>query len=614
MLKVQSVLIGGALPEADKLLCEGILPKLVTDSDVIKPFAVRRLTKEYGNVCVAPRVTSVALSPLNVPNIKYIAAHQTYGTDVPCSCSMHEFCEGHLRGPDPSRIGLPSFIVGYGTDEDIMDPVARSNSDFIKYNLSHEQFVSNIRKSMMGKTGTLRNKQLGVRPSCSCRGVATCRWSGDPRIVSMPRQWMKKMKVRLDNTSESGLKSTIARYREVRDYDNAILLRCPVIGPESIQPVKVMPWDNDSIGVHPAMCSPLNLDYDGDEVHVIVLGLRDSVEEITAAMNIQSNRLEINHSTLCRTTRALEDLPNSTYLGKEYSLAKCKEGLRKLVIHRIDKSFEPYTYVERSVNAIHQLTSSHLYVSRAHTFGRQLKNISLCTRPTKWGYVPEWIRDTEMSSLGVIQELRKPDAQLGTDTFDHGYPGCRLSSRLSGVVMQHALDMAKHTVGKNVAVDILMSLFSSGTNHMYVLSSGKIVYRNSKPRAPVKYTSDRRCVSRITPLKTRLSCFVKVLVELCMKLEIPYTPSEVLDLASTLYCASQVQEFPDLTSYSPVSFLTKVGMNFLVSTTSDSLHHWDTWDKRESTTNLSLCEIRNPIVAVCVGNLSGIWARSCTRR
>ena len=131
----------------------------------------------------------------------------------------------------------------------------------------------------------MRYKLLGSKPITSMRGVATCVWNINPHTVLIPDRWMRNVKVPYRKRSDSNVQSPSFIFRPVQDGDYAVLLCCPIVSDMSVQPVTVLRWNSLSVGVHPEMCRPLNLDYDGDEVHVIILSSPESRDELLKSIS-----------------------------------------------------------------------------------------------------------------------------------------------------------------------------------------------------------------------------------------------------------------------------------------------------------------------------------------
>ncbi|KAI5307077.1 hypothetical protein KEM56_004916 [Ascosphaera pollenicola] len=112
------------------------------------------------------------------------------------------------------------------------------------------------------------------------------------------------------------------------------------VGDSSVQAVRVKMWDNLTIGVHPEMCSPLNLDFDGDEVHVMIVTEETSKEEITfddgPSLLKETILFPENEETpddfMVGTTLSFSELSKFDYKNPLAKMSKAKDASRESIV------------------------------------------------------------------------------------------------------------------------------------------------------------------------------------------------------------------------------------------------------------------------------------------
>ncbi|MCE5167547.1 hypothetical protein HAX54_009575, partial [Datura stramonium] len=125
------------------------------------------------SVFPCPRVERLEIAPLNVENIDLIGVTSSNGITGECREDTH--CFGHLVRGEDDRILPPSFCLV--DDLEIKDERTYACQRYVRLESGHSEFSEEIRQSLRGKKGLLRNKTLGIRPLTSMRGVASCDWS-----------------------------------------------------------------------------------------------------------------------------------------------------------------------------------------------------------------------------------------------------------------------------------------------------------------------------------------------------------------------------------------------------------------------------------------------------
>lgn len=105
-----------------------------------------------------------------------------------------------------------------------------------------------------------------------------CTWTDPYFEVWLPCRWEERMMVPM-RLEEGEYGSPYYSWRKLKKDDCAILSRCPVLSHESVRCVRLRFWSEPSIGLRLDDCASLNLDFNGDEVHVSIIMVKRSEEE-----------------------------------------------------------------------------------------------------------------------------------------------------------------------------------------------------------------------------------------------------------------------------------------------------------------------------------------------
>lgn len=368
----------------------------IADDSHVKPFNTDRYQRTGHGADMAPKVSSIRLKRLDLNNVRVKETDTHMLRSL--TCTVHERCLGHILSGVGSNILLPRWCIS--DDPEMMDRRSKATLLVMSGVITQSTYAEELRSTLMGKRGLMRYRLLGSKPTTSMRGVATCVWNTPPYVVLVPKRWMKNMKVPYRKKGESDTLSPNFSFRRARDGDNAVLLRCPIVTDASVQPVIIMGWDYLSIGVHPEMCKPLNLDYDGDEVHVIVVSSSESTRELSVSRDISTLRRfhessiasALDDSPLRRednggdfmvgTTVAMSQLGEVSYDHPSAVLSKCKESSRKAFVEMlgVKKPRLGLETIEQWSEAVSRMVISNLGVSLGHTFSRQLSIAAMTTQ------------------------------------------------------------------------------------------------------------------------------------------------------------------------------------------------------------------------------------------
>jgi hypothetical protein len=456
-----------------------------------KPFTLKRIVSSGADVTKIARVSRIEIKPVDVDQL-FLEEPTTFMSSMIGKCKIpgHARCRGHLPGKCVDQemfyVGYPSFMTL--ETETTVSPKSKFNKSLFSGILDCESASKTAVSFLLGKRGDYRAGLMSIKPVTSARGVATACWEGEPWEVWINDTWASRMKVAYRQHSDAGLSSTVS-FRPVYDGDYAVLHRCPVIYVSSMQAVRVRLWTNPTIGCHPFMCKAMNLDFDGDEVHVTVPSSLESQAELSTAIQSESysdfsaetiashlnsffspstarseavfklKTESITHSTdfdfMMSSTCSITQVENRSFTASYHRLCRMKEESRKQNQLMLSESRNLSKYVGESLARISDVVDSHLTVSKGYTLARQLKLVAgeVCTMHLT--ETPSW---SDGPCTSALPKLVHPVS---------GIPGLKFVILLTEKLIQSHLDKAKHGGGK-VEETFLQKIMVGSARHTVI--------------------------------------------------------------------------------------------------------------------------------------------------
>ncbi|RKO91902.1 hypothetical protein BDK51DRAFT_52514 [Blyttiomyces helicus] len=362
-------------------------------------------------------------------------------------------------------------------EEQVLSYVDRLHGRLLQYpnndgDIDALEFALELRNLYSGRRGVLMYISTGMSPMAACRGVATCRWQDDYRRVYIPRRWMNRMLLpyveRSIANNGTPLSSSAYSFHPIVDGDRAILIRCLTLSYNTVQAVEVYGWDDASIGVHPNFCDYLKLDFDGDEVHVLVVSSDAAVSELDMyASRAQRLRISIIMSPKSISSVAETELAQryNMFIGSTRSVCaltpwevpdsvhkqcgnKSAPWLKMTAAMELDTA-DVASFMANSVLAMDNLINSHRHISEGHVYQRQLRYSAFQVMSTQNVLQSHWALGAAHSAAMSLPP---------TVTCESGYPVVRLASRVSNELTQLLLDMAKRAISSRSKSSLAFSV------------------------------------------------------------------------------------------------------------------------------------------------------------
>lgn len=486
-----------------------------------------------------------------------------------------------------------------------------------------------VRKHMSGKKGHIRYNCLGVSPPSSMRGVATSVWTKHYHHVYVPEQWVRlpcTVTRECDNTTSN--KSAIFTKVEFQQGSWWLLNRPPSISNGSVRAVQVFTWKHPSIGVSPEFCKDLNLDYDGDEVHIIkfsdqasinelmIFHSRTSINQVFSTSNIVSavSSINCNHTFhniqlheesgiddcdddfMIYSTRSFTQMCNGNlYSFNEYDkLCNTKESAwTKMRTTYSGKSRDASVYMNDSINSISQLVESHLTVSDGFTFARQLKHLAMNTT------VSNGKLECALSRHRRIDVSYSHQSTLRNNC--NRIDALMLSMKVSTRIMQSLLDRAKGK-GSTSGSSFIIGLLSNKPIITYGLYDS-----DSHHAQCYRLTNDRTLLAKIADPAVRMKECIKSVTYGCNAAGIEHTPTETIHLAYLVCSTLDALESTPLTDIMSTRYISNSNVDVLSAACCDDISSIDRNNvKLSATDNRRYTSSSTMLGAILTGNFTSI--------
>jgi hypothetical protein len=190
-------------------------------------------------------------------------------------CLEHTGCFGHMC-ITPNDIILCPQSFSMRTLEISTEYFAAAKQAFAG---NKQAYIEKLRSTNYTKKGTMRCI-MSTPVSGSARLIATPQWEFGRDRVAISPNLASRMKVQRKEFFES-CNGIGQRYitSHLQEGDWVIACRPPSLSYGNTQPLKVVYWHKDCIGIHPETFSAFHGDFDGDETHLNPVYDKDSIRE-----------------------------------------------------------------------------------------------------------------------------------------------------------------------------------------------------------------------------------------------------------------------------------------------------------------------------------------------
>lgn len=448
----------------------------------MEPFKVTRLAHDNCDPSDTWIITGIGHSKINIENVHVAEVATIAEYEAGCQVHTGDRCMGHLcRTPHGNILPMQSLAVSTGVITNDISRAAR-----FAFEGTGEYYSSKSRDvmldSMKKKTGRMRKGILNCHVDGSLRMVIT------PQIDS-PREWVAVPKYLQDKWSVVYFDEGLWKYKSktVRHGDYAIAVRPPSLSIKSVQPVRIMFWDNTCLGISPYILKAFDGDYDGDEMHIFPVYSQGSVQECMDWINTPNPKFDkaseiykqcsiphkgqTEYSFMDHTTVSFEDIARGT---EELILA---EETRTTLEHlksfrkRYDTISVNKEFVSESIRGMADTNAQQLSQPVVGVMSRIAKLAASCVIHSDDGSI------SMATTTGVDLICHYPnDVQSGS-------PAMRGISTMCAGVQQIALE-SHHAKKKSLPSHDMVSEMMEGGDFTFVILDPML--RESQIRSSVK--------------------------------------------------------------------------------------------------------------------------------
>lgn len=195
-------------------------------------------------------------------------------SDYESGCHEHKRCFGHMCRT-PGGVPLPPQSMAMRTMNIATEYHAASRFAF---NGHEEEYVNALKRTNYTKDGTMRCT-MSTPVLGSGRLIATPMWEYGAEVVALSPELASKMKICRRELDENGNMLSIFKEDVLKEGDIVVLVRPPSLGIFNTQPLRVIFWDKQCMGIHPETFSAYHGDFDGDEAQKYPVYESDSIQE-----------------------------------------------------------------------------------------------------------------------------------------------------------------------------------------------------------------------------------------------------------------------------------------------------------------------------------------------
>ncbi|KAK5152563.1 hypothetical protein LTR04_006375 [Oleoguttula sp. CCFEE 6159] len=236
-----------------------------------KPSTIKRSIRSGSSIASVPSVVKCVWTP---PKTKNLLVFEGKIEDAKSqrSCSMHEFCKGHLCMSNGAYLIPYGFATG---GEIVSSDGSVLNQAVINGRKSASDVADHCFKRIKGKRRIMRKSCNGFRPTNTFRLVASPGHT-PPGFIEIPERVVQR--ARFMYVSGDGRCST----RAIKQGDVIVMGRCPSQGADSALPMRVVVGQKgvNSVRVPLEIYKLNNADFDGDELWMLMPMSAVSIEEV----------------------------------------------------------------------------------------------------------------------------------------------------------------------------------------------------------------------------------------------------------------------------------------------------------------------------------------------
>jgi len=221
------------------------------------------------------RVTGIRCSPCAPGTVPAELVPVQNMEEYSSGCRVHRGgCFGHMCETPTGNI-LPPHSLSFRSGDIRTQYYIASRHAFED---DGPRYREELRKTNNGKEGHLRSI-MSTPVSGSARLVVIPHCLDDPYVVCISPTLASKVLFCLPERGPDGREGSVYSERCLEEGDYAMVERPPSLTKLNNQPFRVLFWNKECMGVHPAIIDAFSGDYDGDELHLYALGTEAAISE-----------------------------------------------------------------------------------------------------------------------------------------------------------------------------------------------------------------------------------------------------------------------------------------------------------------------------------------------
>lgn len=448
----------------------------------LPPITYRRSVTKGGSTVGAFRVGSFATK--HIGNVKLPVQFMPTYQDYMAGCTQHEGCLGHW------------CVTGMGT---ILPPQSLASSMGIMTNqfarlvekvysrdtkMQELDYRSGLRSMMLGKRGKMRGDMMSGHVDGASRMPIQQEWRISSLEFALPRRMAENMRVlRVPYNEETGLHSKYYREDHIREGDYLIIERPPTLGPGNIQPMKVVFWEHECMGINPGRAKDFHADFDGDEMHSYFVTRPEAIEECKQwkplseddfdrvlreerfPEDLQGGEEDKRATFMIHTTLSVREVMEGVKLPPGSRSAKMKEDMATMFVERSRDQGATYrSFYNKSLGGIVDIMRQRLSQGSLGDMSRQARMAASCVSYAGNGTFHIRISDQSIRvvNMALSKVPKNIDLPLG------GNPCIRAASLVCSVAQQAALDSHRVSTESKSNMDLIANMVQGGTKSLVV--------------------------------------------------------------------------------------------------------------------------------------------------
>lgn len=427
------------------------------------PITYARTVSKGRSITGSFRISGYSTKSLNnsIIPVERINTFQEYMS----GCKQHERCLGPFCTTPGGNILLPQKLASAMGDLSNQYANMVENVFIRDVPAQGAEYKTRLKDMMLTKKGKMRGDMLSGTVDGSMREVIAPYWTRDRLVVGVPRRVAKNMKVlRVEKDTETGLYNKFYKEDHLREGDFLAMVRPPSITHKSVQPMKVVLWDHECLGLPPSHADEFHADHDGDEMHGTFLTFPSTLEECEKWEPMTEDKfattvdkidlptqsissMEDRYNTyMSHTTLSIKELCEGVKLPQGSRSAKVKEEMASMFVNRYRNQRQVVSdFMKDSVSGIVDIMNQRLTQGDLGDMSRQARLAASCVSYKGDGV---FLIKSHNQNIKVVSDNVKgvspyADMPLG------GNPCIRAVNYLCSIAQQAALD--SHRVSREVS-------------------------------------------------------------------------------------------------------------------------------------------------------------------